>query len=145
MIEAILERCCAYPQFTFMFQSKHPVRYIRHNFKWPEKSILGTTIETDKWYPDIMGNAPKMELRSIALGMVHHQKFVTIEPILKFNLQAMAILLELADPDFVNIGAATKVSGLPEPTCREVLDLITVIENMGVPIRLKPNLERLMR
>jgi protein gp37 len=143
VIKAILERCCKWPQFTYLFQTKIPKRYLAHQFRWPVKLIRGTTIESN-WVYDCMGETPTPRDRAIAMANVTGEKFVTIEPILKFDPLTMVQLIEIANPNYVYIGADSKKSGLPEPNATEIEALIQDIQSLGIEIRRKSNLDRLL-
>jgi hypothetical protein len=53
-------------------------------------------------------------------------------------------LIAHANPHFVNIGADSKGTGLQEPSKEKVLALIDGIKGLGIEIRTKRNLERLI-
>lgn len=53
--------------------------------------------------------------------------------------------IKKAKPNFINIGADSKGCGLPEPTGLQVQALIKGIKDLGIEIRVKHNLERLLR
>jgi hypothetical protein len=107
--------------------------------------MLGTTIETNREAP---GHAPHPRHR--AVGLMKHlwapsvTRFITIEPILDFDVIGMIELIECAEPDFINIGADSKGHGLNEPTADKVLSLIDAIKQLGIEIRQKTNLDRIL-
>lgn len=114
----------------FLFQSKNPRRileFIEHPiFK---KSVICTTIETNRDYPEEMGNAPKIEERVSAMEEISKlgfETYVTIEPIMEFDLEELVELIKRCNPKQVNIGANSyyKLVQLPEPTKEEILSLI---------------------
>ena len=107
-INSILEHCRTWPGNRYVFQTRNTARCSRWAAALPAKSMLGTTIETNRTAP---GNAPHPKQRALALvpelfGLI--QRFVTIEPILDFDVDGMLKLLDIARPDFVNIGADSK-------------------------------------
>jgi hypothetical protein len=61
-----------------------------------------------------------------------------------FDLYNLLQLIRDANPDFVNIGADSKKHGLPEPSGNKVLSLIEGIKSMGIEVRKKSNLERIL-
>ena len=73
-----------------------------------------------------------------------YRKMVTIEPIMKFDLSEMVAMVISFDPEQINIGADTLKRGLPEPTAKEVLKLIEVLEKYK-RIKIKPNLNRILK
>lgn len=150
VIEQILSICRRYPTNTYILQSKNPGRM----FKWigvmPPQVLLGTTLETDDFKIAMeWSKAPEpwdrvRDMREIKLW--HGSKsFITIEPIMRFDLARMLQYLKTAQPDFINIGADSKGTGLPEPSWEEVQALIAGIKAMGIEVREKTNLDRLKR
>lgn len=143
----ILEHCRAWPDNEYIFQTKNPGR-LRHIFmRYLPASVVGTTIETNRHY-ECMAHAPRTvarqwEMMALRKQHPHMTLFVTIEPILRFDLSEMLKIAEFK-PDFVNIGADSKGHGLEEPTRDEVLALVKALEERGVKVNRKSNLERLV-
>lgn len=148
-ILSILNHCNGYPKNIYVFQSKNTERMTSFIQYLPPECIVGTTIETNRDL-DTISKAPKPCFRFS--GMLHSkfrsskiiQRFVTIEPIMKFDFDIMLMWLTTIKPDFINIGADSKKCGLPEPTAKEVKDLIQGIKDAGLTIRVKNNLQRLL-
>jgi DNA repair photolyase len=143
MIRAVLDHCRKYPENTYVFQTKNPGRFTE--FAFPPNIIRGTTIETDR--QDILysiSQAPSVFDRSVAMGMILGHKFVTIEPILEFNLSQMLRYVLNCEPEFVNIGADSKGHRLPEPTRDKVERLILALKSNDIEVKKKSNLERLL-
>lgn len=145
----ILEHCNKYPKNIYVFQSKNTT-LMRNFIKFfPSRCMVGTTIETNRDLDNI-SKAPQPQFR--VWGMLHSQlysskiiqRFVTIEPIMKFDLDVILMWLTALKPDFINIGADSKKCGLPEPTKQEVRDLIKGIRDAGLTIRIKNNLNRFL-
>jgi protein gp37 len=146
IIRSVLRHCWDYPRNTYVFQTKNPARYAQFLNRIPAGSVLGTTIETNRHYPQVMRDAPAPVLRLEGMMELPAEftTFVTIEPILDFDLEDLADwLIELA-PDFVNVGADSKGTGLPEPSGQKVRALIAALQEAGLEIRQKTNLERLL-
>lgn len=145
-IAQILKHCNSYPDNHYVFQTKNPKRMLALALveALPPHSILGTTIETNHWYP-VMGKAPPTLARAAYMSRLpaRFQRFVTIEPILDFDLEPMVRLLTDLNPNFVNIGADSKGHGLIEPKRTEVLALISELQSAGIEVRQKSNLDRL--
>jgi hypothetical protein len=72
------------------------------------------------------------------------KKFLTLEPLLNFDLEILVVWIILAKPDFVNIGADSKGNGLYEPEAEKIVALIKAIRGEGIEVREKRNLERLI-
>lgn len=145
MIKAVMLQCKIYGYHTYFYQTKNPARYLKYlpDFLWD--SILCTTIETNRWYPEIMGNAPHPELRAAAMNRITgFEKQITIEPIIKFDLDEMVSMIRFCEPTKVNIGADSKRNHLPEPSKDKLLALIDALKEFTV-IERKTNLERLLK
>jgi len=143
-IQRVLEHCNKYPDVKYLFQSKNPIRFHEHGLNFPPKSVFGTTIETDD--ESILSKisiTPAPIFRAIEMqNLGEVEKMVTIEPIMKFNLDSLATLIEMIKPSWVNIGADSKGNNLQEPTWDEILKLVERIEEFTV-IKKKSNLKRL--
>jgi protein gp37 len=147
-ISRVLAHCRMYPENEYIFQSKNPRRMADFLHEMPPKKMLGTTIESNRWH-DVMGKAPKPESR---INGVHHlwgscaeRVFVTMEPILDFDLCVMEEWLRGRQIRFVNIGADSKGHGLMEPTADKIHDLIDMLTKHAIEIREKHNLGRLLQ
>ena len=145
-LDLILDHCRQWPENTYVFQTRNVGRLVNWFPYLPDRLILGTSIETDH---DAPGSAPHPYKRALGIQMLNGSlprptTFVTIEPVLDFNLDNMLALLDMARPDFINIGADSKGHGLREPSADKVLALIAGIKAMGIEIRQKANLKRLL-
>ncbi len=140
-----LDHCRKYEN-KYLFQSKNPQRMRDFSDYIPKNSILGTTIETNRVHVDHMGNAPWPLGRARALSAlsVDFKTMVTIEPIMDFSLMELWELIWLCDPEWVNIGADSKKSNLPEPDADEINALIKKLRQDGITVKIKDNLKRLM-
>jgi len=141
-IHEILCHCTKYQNNTYVFQTKNPCRASLHLGLFPDKFMLGTTIETNREYKD--SKAPSPEDRYSCMQFFEeHKTFVTIEPIMDFDVDILVGWLAEIKPDFVNIGADSKNCGLPEPPAEKVKKLITELQKF-TEIRNKYNLQRIM-
>jgi protein gp37 len=145
-IKIILQHCRKYPKNTYVFQTKNPARYHEELLRpyWPEKRILGTTIESNRNYANI-SKAPFPVSRALAMGDIEGETFVTIEPILDFDVTDLVSILVMANPTFINIGADSKGSDLPEPSKEKIEELLMKLSYTDIEIRRKVNLERLLK
>ena len=107
-------------------------------------SVITTTIETNRWYGDIMNNSPHPKARALAMQDIHLEKYVTIEPILDFDLDEMVELIKMCNPTQVNIGADSGGHKMPEPSKEKILDLIDRLKEF-TKIDKKINLKRLLK
>ena len=112
------------------------------SFELPVDSVVCTTIETNRHYPEIFRNAPEPSLRAEALQRLPYPRYITIEPILKFDLDRLVNLCRVCDPIQVNIGADSGGNGLPEPEAWEIEELIKELSEF-TKVERKKNLKRL--
>jgi DNA repair photolyase len=146
-IRKILSHCEDYPENTYVFQTKNPARYLDIlGGGWHINAILGTTIESDIDYPTI-GTAPCTVDRMLAMERLPKiiRKFVTIEPVLDFNVDRLADWIMRIKPEFLNLGADSKNHGLPEPTVTKIMELVAALKERGIELREKHNLQRLLK
>jgi protein gp37 len=145
LIMQIINNCKNHPQHEYLFQTKNPRRFLSFADVFPRNTILCTTIETNRWYPDIMRNCPHPELRSAAMNrIIAFEKQVTIEPVMDFDLDEMVSMIKFCGPSKVNIGADSKNNHLPEPSKKKLLALINELQKFTIIDR-KSNLERLLK
>ena len=69
--------------------------------------------------------------------------FISIEPILDFDLQVMVRWMVQIKPKFVSIGADSKHHNLQEPGKKKVESLIKELKKI-TEVKIKPNLKRLL-
>lgn len=138
-IKQTLAHCCEYPDNEYLFQSKNPSAFHRYMSWMPPNFILGATIESDIDHP--VSKAPCIKDKVAAMVELDCRKMVSVEPILKFNLDQFTSQLKSIGAEFISIGADSKRHNLPEPSKDEVAALI---ENLRGTTRLKDNLGRLL-
>ena len=131
----------------YLLQTKNPQRVLGFIDACvvTDKCIVCTTIESDSFYPEIMKNSPQPMQRSIAMQELSEiiDTYVTIEPILEFNLEHMATMIKRCNPKQVNIGADSGRNNLPEPSKEKVLKLVSELQKFTI-IHNKTNLQRLL-
>jgi DNA repair photolyase len=144
IITTVLNHCKIYHRNSYVFQTRNTKRVLDFLPLIPENSMIGTTIETNRNVQHI-GGAPSCDFRSRWLKEIPKKTFVTIEPILDFDLQPLLELIVDAKPSFVNIGADSKQHYLQEPSKEKILSLLSGLTECGIEIRQKSNLERLLK
>jgi len=109
---------------TFLYLTKNPRRYHEFLHLFPENSILGATIESN-WDHGI-SNAPPPTERFRAMRELEWRKFISIEPVLDFDLDEMVGWMKEIRPEFVYIGYDNwrKVPRYLEPPLSRVRMLI---------------------
>lgn len=142
-----LEYCRSFPDNKYLFQSKNPGIMLDwvDNDKFPANSIIGTTIETNRFYADHMGKTILPQSRAFYMGEISevYPTMLTIEPIMAFELKNLVELIQQCHPQWVNIGADSQRHNLPEPTGVEVEALISELKKF-TEVKVKKNLKRLL-
>ena len=146
-IEKTLEHCRKFDN-RYLFQSKNPSRMMEslNAGNMPDNAVFCTTIETNRFYPEIMRNSPPIKERVDAMRELSNRAdvYVTIEPILDFDLSDMVELLKQCNAKQINIGADSGGNKLPEPIKEKLLQLIEAIKSFSV-IDKKRNLARMLK
>lgn len=127
----VLDYCDGFNN-RYLFQSKNPTRFLEFT-EHPvfNKSVFCTTVETNRWYPEVMNSSPKPQDRANAMARMKELGFityVTAEPLMDFDLEPMVDLLLTCAPSQINIGKNTnwKVK-IPEPDAAKAKDLVDVL------------------
>jgi len=129
-------------QNNYILQSKNPARF--EQFHLPSyKFTLGTTIESNREYPNI-SLAPSITNRIDAISSLSqfYTTFISIEPIIDFDLIPFADILIKINPSFITIGSDSKNSNLPEPNINKIKALISILKTF-TKVRIKSNLKLL--
>ena len=149
-IICVLKHLYKYPENKYVLQTKNPLR-LADDLKagWyhlPPKVMIGTTIETNRQdVLDRVFRAPTATSRALGMSRLENiEKFLTIEPIMVFDVDELVRLVWQADPAFINIGADSKGHELEEPTRDQVMELAAALGKAGIRINKKFNLERLV-
>lgn len=143
-IEKVLEHCCAYDN-KYLFQSKNPHRFKEFLDDFPSDTVLGTTIETNRYYKGL-SKAPVVAERALhfSSSSLPFPKMITIEPIMDFDLKTLVMFIFTVKPAWVNIGADSKHHNLLEPSYEKVMELKARLGGFTT-VKLKSNLERLKK
>ena len=159
-IKKTIEHCKKYPDNRYFLQSKNTRRIFelewlikdeifieeKHNGHFEKLFSIATTIETNRVYPEYMGNTPVPLDRLLEfkrLGLASFDKYITIEPIMDFDLESLVKELKDVMPKQINIGCDTGRNKLVEPDKDKVLKLIDSVQEFTT-IHNKSNLKRLL-
>lgn len=131
----VLSHIRKFPQTTFLLLTKNPERYFEFNI--PQNCILGTTIESNRHYPDI-SKAPSPKERYHVFHMLNsHRMFngekiyrlmISIEPIMQFDLPILTKWIKNVEPEFVYVGYDNYGHGLIEPSLEKTNLLIQFLK-----------------
>ena len=131
----------------YLFQSKNPWRILDFidAAVISDKSVVCTTMETNRFYPEIMRECPPVTDRSFAMHEIAKviDTYITIEPIMDFDLDDFVIAIKNCNPSQVNIGADSGNNNLPEPSKEKLIALISELKKFTV-IDEKRNLSRIL-
>ena len=134
---------CNWYDNKYLFQTKNPAKFDSYIGDITRPFYICTTIETNRHYPEYMGNSPNPIVRSLGMEILKtQQKYVTIEPIMDFDLKPMVELIKRCEPIQVNIGADSGNNNLPEPSWKKIMQLKEELSKFTV-IANKRNLKRL--
>jgi len=122
-IKKVLETCRKNLDATFFFETKNPLRYFNFLDVIPPKSILSSTIETNRDYNS--SGAPSVEKRYLAMSRLRwNNKHISIEPIVNFDLKIFIQWMKDIDPRIVSVGYDNYNCGLVEPSLSKTAKLI---------------------
>ncbi len=139
LIEKITNHCRKYDNVYF-FQTKNT--YNIDQKLLPPKSIVCTTLETNRFYPQ-MNNSPHPNERGGGMLWIDPPKQITIEPIMDFDLNDFVEMIRIVNPYVVNIGADSKDNNLPEPSREKTIQLINELSKF-TKVKTKTNLKRIL-
>ena len=141
-----LDHCNHFSKNQYLFQTKNPYRITELlPIIMDLEPIICTTIESNRWYPEIMADSPSIENRINAMRLItEFRKFVTIEPILDFDIETLVEMIKKVDPEQVNIGADSGGHNLPEPSYQKIMDLAAELSKF-TSVANKSNLNRLKK
>lgn len=144
-IGGTLKHCREYPDNKYFFQTKNPKEFDFWNLYIPSNSSLCITLESNRWYDKYMGNTQSPEWRALYFkNAFRKNRYITIEPILDFDLDLFVEMIKSCNPVQVNIGADSGGNKLPEPSWDKVVMLVNRLEKF-TKVHMKPNIGRLER
>lgn len=142
VIKKVLVRCAEFDN-QYLFQSKNPWRFYDFQKYLPTRSILGTTIETNRDYKVSEAPSPYDRYRAMAglrLG-TSWDLMVSVEPVMGFDLEEMLSWMLAIKPTYVSIGADSCGCGLEEPPRDKIERLIQGLSAF-TEVRVKENLRK---
>ncbi|RLI86574.1 MAG: hypothetical protein DRP01_03990 [Archaeoglobales archaeon] len=135
----VLRYVKGFPKTYFLLLTKNPKRYHEFLEYFPDNVVLGATIETnrdDLYIKHNISKAPLPSERYKAMSSLDFGlKFVSIEPILEFDLEVLVKWIKEIDPVIVFVGYDNHNFKLPEPPYLDTLNLISMLEEFTIVIR----------
>lgn len=143
-----LDHCEKFHDNKYLFQTKNPKRLMDFvdDYYLFDKSVVCTTIESN-YHLSPMGNSPTIRDRvasMIELNNCGVDTYVTIEPVMIFDLRELVKDIRRINPVQVNIGADSGRNNLPEPSAAKVRKLISRLEEFTT-VKQKSNLKRILK
>ncbi len=140
-VESVLRKMRKHDN-RYLLQSKNPKGFYWLRHEMPKDTGVCTTIETNRWYPEIMRESLDPAHRAYWITKIEKPCYVTIEPIMDFDTVKMVELIKMCEPRQVNIGADSGNHKLPEPSKEKTLELIYELSKF-TEVKLKSNLRRI--
>ncbi len=131
-----------YPETNFLLCSKEPD--IFRKVKFHQLNIyLGTTLETNRDTTSF-NRAPTTRERYYNLRFLSHKhKFLSLEPLMDFDLLTFVRWITNIKPEIIEVGADNYRNNLPEPNSDKVNDLLVYLKQICPTVIEKDGLERL--
>lgn len=133
---------------VYLFQTKDVNSLLQFSNILPKNSIICTTIETNRFYPEIMRNSPVVLERAQAMETVKiittKNTYVSCEPLMQFDLKDMVELIKICKPIQCNVGFDSGNNHLPEPSKKETLSLINELQKF-TKVNIKNNANRILK
>lgn len=146
-VDKTLEYCKIFDN-QYLFHTKNPKRLFKKYIfgETPVKSNFITTIETNRHYAQIMKDSPTPQIRANNANWGNrNDKMITIEPVMDFDIELFAKMIQRINPFQINIGADSGGNNLPEPSKDKLQIFISVLQGLGYNVHLKPNIGRLFK
>jgi DNA repair photolyase len=128
----ILNYCNKYPNNDYLFQTKNPSRFFDFKDYFPNNSIFGVTIETNR--ENNLANCPPRYLRLEEMKKDWpNKKMISVEPIMDFDIEIFPHWIEQISPDLVNIGRDSnkiKDYSFPEPSNYKIKEFIKKVSDI---------------
>jgi len=141
-VERIMVTISDFPQTNFLIISKAPEVFSQWKLEIPANVVLGTTIESNRDYG--VTKAPPPATRFIDLAQhPHPRKFLSVEPIMDFDLASMIQWARMINPEIIEVGADNYGNRLPEPEWWKVEALLGELRTFCPEVVEKEGLERL--
>ena len=140
-ITKILDHCASFNEdkpegghIVFLLQSKDPARILQFaHHPIMDHAIVATTLETNRYDSNIMGNSPKIIDRALAMEQMADigiYTMVTAEPLMDFDLDEFVDIIRRCNPRRVNIGKnSAKDYRVLEPDPKKVRELVTSLRS----------------
>jgi protein gp37 len=141
-IAEVRNQTLQYPNNTYLWHTKNAQRLVELIEPGPA-DVACVTIESNINRSNISA-APAPYERAMYLRKWEGRKMITVEPIMDFDVVNFSSLIISCKPNQVNIGANSGKNWLPEPSAWKIEALVEALEDNGIAVHLKKNLNRLV-
>jgi DNA repair photolyase len=143
-LQQIIKKIKENPQTKFLFCTKDPSVYLPLDDMG--NVYFGTTLETNRDITKLYSKAPYTCERYRVMTLLEvTNKFVSIEPIMDFDLDIFSQWILDINPKIVEIGCDNYKNSLPEPNSDKIKALIKSMESSGIEVICKDGLYRLLK
>lgn len=128
------------PKTDFLLLTKNPKRYLEFTGSLPINAVCGCTVESNVYFESGISLAPSPLSRVDAMIMladnVENRLFFSVEPILEFGHPHFAQVLTRRRHRLFGVAVGYDNYGfkLPEPRLEKTLQLIALLEKVGVKV-----------
>lgn len=131
------------PQTKFLLCTKNPAIYTELSDL--PNLYFGTTLETNRDTLQFSKAPMPITRYGVMSSLKVQNKFVSIEPIMDFDLDIFTRWILDIYPKIVEVGADNYGYGLPEPSSDKIKMLIKSMEQSGIEVICKDGLHRLLK
>lgn len=131
-----------YPETKFLLCSKKPDIFRKVKFHLPNV-YLGTTLETNREYGVTRASPPLVRYLTM-WNLTSPHKFVSIEPLMDFDLLTFVRWIGHIKPEIIEVGADNYRNNLPEPSADKVNALLVHLRKICPVVIEKQGLERVL-
>lgn len=135
IILQVLEIARNNPESMFLIETKNPKRYCEiMGRNIPKNIVLGVTIESNRDYSSVSFAPTQISRLHWMLFKTENPIFISIEPILDFDLELFVQWIKRIRPWAVAVGYDNYNNKLPEPELYKTEKLIEELEKAGIKV-----------
>lgn len=135
--QRVLANIIENPQTTFLTLTKFPEGYEVYEDGIPDNVVLGITMETNRSVSKFSKAPPPYDRLVLFEKTVKNHDlrgFISIEPIMEFDIHCLLPWLTIVRPWAVAIGYDNYNNGLPEPSLTKTKELIESLRKRGITV-----------
>jgi hypothetical protein len=129
----------------FLIQTKNPEIFLHYREFFSMTNVVhGVTIESNRCWNGSKAPCPVFRYSAIKTD-THPHKFLSIEPIMDFDLDIFTEWVMDINPEIIEIGADNYHNNLTEPSPEKLAEFIKQLEDAGLNVKQKDGLGRLLK